>query len=101
MTYVNAVEYLLKNKVHEEYLENSMRKMLEYEAHTLRRNLNEMNDDVRNYEEKYSMKSDEFIGKFNKGQIGDETDFIDWFALVDTKKRLENSLANVEKSLCS
>lgn len=34
--------------------------------------------------------------KFNKGLLDEKNDFIDWFALLDTKTRLEKTLRKLE-----
>ena len=40
------------------------------------------------YEAKYSMKSTEFFERYSNGKLDDRTDFIDWYALMDTKENL-------------
>jgi hypothetical protein len=32
------------------------------------------------FEKKYNMSSDLFMGKFNSGELGDDDDFFDWYA---------------------
>ena len=95
-TYVDALKYVIKSKGYDDYIESSLRKMLEYERHSIIENLETVETDIKNYEAKYSMSSKEFIERFNEGVLGDETDFIDWFALTDTKNRLERTLKKLE-----
>ena len=41
------------------------------------------------FEEKYSLKSEEFIKKFDNGEMGDDLDFFEWYAYVDSYNRVE------------
>lgn len=95
-TYVDALKYVIKSKGYDDYLESSLRKMLEYERHSIIENLETVEKDIKDYEEEYSMSSKEFIERFNKGILGDKTDFIEWFALTDTKNRLDRTLKKLE-----
>jgi hypothetical protein len=44
------------------------------------------------FEERYGVESDEFYAQYERGKMGDATDFVEWSATVDM-------LANVEKRL--
>lgn len=50
-------------------------------------------------EQKYSMKSAEFIEKFRRGEMGDEMDFIWWASIydlyLDLRERIERALLKV------
>nr|WP_052296912.1 hypothetical protein [Pyrolobus fumarii] len=34
---------------------------------------------IRTFEERYGMSSEEFLGRFLRGELGDEQDFIEWY----------------------
>lgn len=55
-----------------------------------------LDKEIKDYEKKYSMSSKGFNDKFNKGLLDERNDFIDWFALLDTKARLEKTLRKLE-----
>ena len=45
--------------------------------------------EMEKFEEIYSLKSEEFIKKFNNGEMGDDLDFFEWYASVDSYNRVE------------
>lgn len=49
-------------------------------------------DQCRQFEENYSLKSEDFYAQYENGEMGDELDFVEWAATVEM-------LANVEKRL--
>lgn len=46
------------------------------------------------FEQKYKMSSDEFLLKFESGELNDRQDFFDWFA---AKRALDLQKANQEE----
>jgi hypothetical protein len=52
----------------------------------------ELAEELRAYEQKYGMTSEEFFGRFQRGELGDAMDFIDWagaYNLFLDRKRQE------------
>ncbi len=47
-----------------------------------------LSEEMRKFEEQYGLSSDEFYAKWENGQLGDDTDFFEWFAYCDTYRRL-------------
>jgi hypothetical protein len=45
------------------------------------------------FEKKYKMKTSSFIRLFEKGKMGDEQDYFEWFALYKGKKHWEQKLS--------
>ena len=59
---------------------------------------------LRNYEQKYNMKSKEFYKKFMKGELEEKDEFIDWAGeyeiyqeLTRRKKIIEEMLKNLQR----
>ena len=48
---------------------------------------------LKMFEKKYHMKSDNFHERFEKGTVGDKMDYMEWDALYDMNKRVEERLA--------
>ena len=42
------------------------------------------------------MESSNFIKKFENGQLGDETDFMEWASLLDMAERIESRLEKIK-----
>ena len=47
-----------------------------------------LSEEMREFEEQYGLSSDEFYAKWENGQLGDDTDFFEWFAYCYTFRRL-------------
>lgn len=52
----------------------------------------ELAEDLRNFEQKYGMASDEFFQKFHAGQMGDELDFFEWSFCVKAYRHMRKSI---------
>jgi len=48
--------------------------------------------EIREFEEKYHLKSSEFLGKFENGDLGDSQNFFEWWGLLTGLKKLEDKL---------
>jgi len=59
----------------------------------------ELAEELRGYEQKYGMTSEEFFSRFQRGELGDAMDFIDWAGaydlFLDRKARVEAALMQV------
>lgn len=49
--------------------------------------------DLAELEQKYNMKSDEFIRRYRKGEMGDAADFVEWNALYRMYTRVQSRLS--------
>lgn len=61
--------------------------------------LTTLKDEARGFEKEYSMSSKDFLNKFEKGELGDERKWFNWYGLAlnlkdwyDTKKEIEKTL---------
>ncbi len=52
----------------------------------------EVSRDLRDMELEYGMTSDEFAAKFNRGEMGDDTDFIEWIGLYEMYRAAKKSI---------
>ena len=50
--------------------------------------LKRLSKEMRRFEEQYSLSSADFYARWKDGQLGDETDFFEWFAYCDTYRHL-------------
>ena len=55
--------------------------------------LSTYSEKIKQLEKKYKIKTSSFIRQFEKGRIGDEQDFFEWFALYNGKKHWEEKLS--------
>lgn len=48
--------------------------------------------EIKEFEEKYHLKSTEFMQKFETGDLGDSQNFFEWWGLLTGLKKLEDKL---------
>ena len=58
-------------------------------------------DQLKEFEKKYSLNSQEFYARYENGQMGDEMDFVEWAATVEMLKNVEKQMALLEKEIDS
>jgi hypothetical protein len=54
--------------------------------------INLVKSEIKQFEEKYHLKSSDFLEKFDKGELGDSQDFFEWWGLIKGLKTLEDRL---------
>jgi hypothetical protein len=64
----------------------------EYMLESLRQRRNE-------FEEQYGMSSEEFMEKFESGDLGDGQDYFEWYALTESIQHLENKTEKLRKKV--
>jgi len=45
-------------------------------------------EEVEGFEKRYGMSSDEFVDKFERGELGDDQDYFEWWGLVRGLKKI-------------
>ncbi len=54
--------------------------------------INLVKSEIKQFEEKYHLKSSEFEKKFDIGELGDSQDYFEWWGLIKGLKTLEERL---------
>lgn len=54
--------------------------------------INLVKSEIKQFEERYHLKSSEFEKKFDNGELGDSQDYFEWWGLIKGLKTLEGSL---------
>jgi hypothetical protein len=62
----------------------------------LKRGILNLQVDIRAFEEKYKMSSDEFFERFEKGAVGDSEDFMIWAGLRELLRNNQRRLDELE-----
>ncbi len=79
------------------YIESTINKMLKVEMGMVKRELKRVNNSLADFEKRHKMSSDEFYEKFNAGELGDDREYIKWYAYKDTFNKLMDRLSEIEK----
>jgi hypothetical protein len=72
-------------------------KLLRYEIEFSQEQLNELQVDLHQFEQKYGFSSDEFFRQFQAGQTDDRMDYVEWASLVQMARNLETRLDLLSK----
>lgn len=67
-----------------------------YETSELKKGIINLQIDIKNFEKKYNLSSQEFFQKFDSGELGDDEDFIIWAGLYEMLNKNINRLAELE-----
>ena len=97
--YVKAINSQLSHglEFEKKYIESTINKMLKVELGMVRRELKQVKSSLADFEKRHNMNSDEFYKKFNTGELGDDREYIKWYAYKDTFNKLMERLKEIEK----
>lgn len=76
----------------DEVLESTIDKLLGRERQRLAGQLARLKSQVADFEGHYGWSSDEFYPRFERGELGDDMDFIEWSATIEMIRELEHSI---------
>ena len=78
------------------YIASTMRKMFKVELGMLRREIKDIEESLVDFETRYNMDSDAFYEQFNAGKLGDDSEYIKWYAYKDTHNKLTERMNEIE-----
>ncbi len=97
--YAKAINSQLSHglEFEKKYIESTINKMFKVELGMVKRELKKITDTLTDLEKRHKMSSDEFYEKFNAGKLGDDREYIKWYAYKDTFNKLMDRLKEIEK----
>ncbi len=102
LTQLKKLEKYVQTYGDDQLITSSLSKIMDYKIQRYQQLLNELRSDLISMEKKYNKKSDDFYRSFQKGELGDEMDFVEWGSLYDMYHRILNKkkmLESVEETL--
>ena len=54
---------------------------------------------LKEFEKEYDMNSSEFIEKFESGDLGDDEDFFEWYAVYKSKQHWEEKTGKLREAI--
>jgi len=63
-------------------MDSTLQKLLSYEAQESEAQLAQLTADLREFEQKYQMSSDDFYRRFSAGETDDRMDYVEWASLA-------------------
>ena len=79
-------------------LDIAIDKLLAREIERMRELKARLADQLAEFEERYALKSADFYTRYENGEMGDATDFVEWSATVEMLANAEKRLALLERS---
>ena len=80
-------------------LKPEIMRVLEREKECSMLAITRLQEKCRVFEVQYGWKTDEFLGKFDMGDIGDDLDFFHWYAYAEAINDWQITLSNLTKFL--
>ncbi|MCD6334063.1 MAG: hypothetical protein J7M27_01860 [Candidatus Latescibacteria bacterium] len=74
------------------WIDNVLSKLIDSERERLMATERKLCEQLREFERTYSMDSEPFYERFERGQLADEMDYFDWAARVEMVKNLRDRL---------
>ncbi len=97
--YVKAINTQLSRglEFEKKYIASTINKMFKVELSMVKRELKQVEKALSDFEKHHKMSSDEFYKKFSAGKLGDEREYIKWYAYKDTHTKLMDRLKEIER----
>ena len=78
------------------YINSTMNKMFKVELDMVRREIEQIKDSLVDLEKSHNMSSDVFYEMFNAGELGDDREYMKWYAYKDTYEKLKERAKGLE-----
>ncbi len=66
-----------------EMIDSTISKLITFQIAKYRKAIKGINDELKVFEQKFTMSSEECYRRFNSGELGDEADFFEWTGLYE------------------
>jgi len=76
-----------------------IKRSLEREIGLLDMKMRLVEDEIREFEERYEIDSHKFLSKFEKGEMGDSQDFFEWWGLLRGKDAIADEIRKAKAVL--
>ena len=93
---LKSFEALFRRGYKSQVVDQALNKLMGLELAKARRELDDIEDKITKFEEKYNIQSDDFAKKFHAGTIGDSADFIEWISFIDMQLAILDRIQSLE-----
>ncbi len=97
--YVKAINTQLSRglEFEKKYIASTINKMFKVELSMVKREIKQVEKALSDFEKRHKTSSDEFYKKFSAGKLGDDREYIKWYAYKDTHNKLMDRLKEIER----
>ena len=89
---IKGLEQIFEKNLSDEYLPKAISKIISYEIAKTTQELEELREELKAYEKRFKMSSEDFFNKFSAGELADSADFFEWSALCQMHLRSSERL---------
>jgi hypothetical protein len=75
-----------------EVMTRTLDKLLHYETELSQEQLNQLQEEMRQFEQTYHLSSEEFYRRFQAGETDDRMDYVEWASMVQMAHNLQARL---------
>lgn len=79
-------------------IENTLDKLLQRERQKLLQQRARLRSQIADFEVQYGWMSEVFYPRFERGELGDDMNFIEWSATIEMVEHLEQAIADLGES---
>lgn len=85
---IHRLHELYRAGFHGDFLNRSLRKIIEQQISQDTSHLEQVTDELNEFENQYHMPSDEFWSRYQSGAMADTADFMEWNILCKMRQRI-------------
>jgi hypothetical protein len=89
---LKILETLYRRGEGNETIENTLDKIIRQELAIAQQKNSELETDLQQFEQQYQISSAEFYQRFHAGELGDDTDFVEWNAFYEMWQALQEQI---------
>jgi hypothetical protein len=89
---INGLVEIFNKNLYDEYLYNSLNKIMSYDIEKTKEEMNDLKNELLNYENRFKKNSAEFYEEYSKGKLEDNAEFFEWSALYQMYIRTSSRL---------
>jgi hypothetical protein len=89
---IKSLERIYLEGYEDSFLDQSLQKIIAYQLARDRADLEVLEQDLTELEQRYSMSSEAFFRRYEQGKMKDDADFVEWSALYKMYTRVRARL---------
>ena len=89
---LKILETLYRQGEGNETIEKTLDKIIRQELAIAQQKNSELETDLQQFEQQYQISSAEFYQRFHAGELGDDTDFVEWNAFYEMWQALQEQI---------
>ena len=93
---LKSFEALFQQGYKSQVIDQALNKLVGLELAKAKRELNEIEARISDFEIKHNMQSEEFAQKFHAGSISDSADFMEWLSFIDIQSAILDRIQSLD-----